>query len=329
MRAPERIHRLLTLVTVLQTGKHFLADDLAAQVRTSRRTLFRDLNLLKQVGIPVKFDPARRTYHIEQSFFLPPVNLSLPEVLGLMMLVHKQASAERLPNFPAIVGAMLKIESTLPREIQEYCGMAVKAVECRPMPSTDAAQVGDTFELAWQATYHREKLRLHYDSFLEREEIDAVVRPYRLTFIGRGWYIVGYSELHNQVRSFKLDRISSIRLTGESFEPDPDFDLARHFGNAWQMIRDGQEHDVRIRFSPRVAGNVEEVLWHHTQQTRRQPDGSLIFEARVDGLREILWWVLGYGKEAVVEQPLELRTMIREHVQEMSREYIARERAAS
>ena len=66
------------------------------------------------------------------------------------------------------------------------------------------------------------------------------------------------------------------------------------------MIRGDQSDHVCIRFSPKVTRNVEEVLWHPTQQTSLIEDGSLRYEVDVDGLDEIAWWVLGYGKEAVV-----------------------------
>lgn len=321
MRAPERIHRLLKLITLLQGRKRLLADDLAREVRSSRRTLFRDLTLLKQVGIPIKYDPVQRTHQIEQSFFLPPVNLTLPEALGLMMLVHKYGARAGLPNYPAVATAMMKIESTLPHEIQEYCGHAVEAVSCRPAATTDATQIGHTFEQMWQAVYHHEKLDLRYDSYYDKKEIELTLRPYRLIFIARAWYAIGFSELHNEVRTFKLDRIVSATRQDDTFEPDPEFDLAHYFGNAWQMIRGDREHNIRIRFSPRVAGNVEEVLWHPTQQIQHLEDGSILYEVRVDGLREIIWWILGYGKEAVVEEPPELRQMIAEHLQSMCDNY--------
>lgn len=321
MKPRERIGRLLKLITLLQSGRRLLADDLAAEIRTSRRTLFRDLDLLKQVGIPVKYDAATHAYQIEQSFFLPPVNLTLAETLGLMILAHKQARAAQVPRPDAAATAMMKIESTLPRDIQEYCGSALAAVAYRPAPTTDTSQLGRTLDRIWQGAYAHEKVQITYDSFYEGKYIELVLRPYRLSFISRAWYVIGFSELHGEVRTFKLDRVVLAIPTGQPFEPDPDFDLGRYFGNAWQMIRGDREYDVRVRFTPKVAGNVEEVLWHPTQQVQRQDDGSLVFEAKVDGLREIVWWVLGYGKEAVVETPDELREMVAEHVRAMSRQY--------
>ena len=89
------------------------------------------------------------------------------------------------------------------------------------------------------------------------------------------------------------------------------------------MIRGDRRYHVTIRFGPKGAGNVEEVLWHKTQQTRRLEDGALIFEADVDGLGEIVWWILGYGQEAVVEQPPELRELLAQHARTMAGHYAA------
>ena len=50
------------------------------------------------------------------------------------------------------------------------------------------------------------------------------------------------------------------------------------------MIRGDQRYRVRIRFQPRVAGNVEEVTWHKTQVTQRMEDDALLFEVEVDGI---------------------------------------------
>lgn len=321
MHEKGRIYRLLRLITLLQTGRHFLAEDLARQVKVSLRTLFRDLRLIKDAGVPLVYDPRNRTHYIEQSFFLPPVNFTMAEVLALMMLVRRYSSSSTVPVLPAATSALMKIESTLPRDIQAYCGTVVDKVAARHLPMTDATRTSRAFEQLWHAAGRHETVEIAYDSYYEGKEIHTRLDPYRLMFAARGWYAVGYSHKDAEVRTFKVDRVASLRGTSARFTPDPQFSLAKYFGNAWQMIRGGCEYDVSILFSPKVAGNVEEVLWHPTQQTERLFDGSLRYRATVDGVHEIAWWVLGYGKEAIVEEPEELREIIVEHIKAMSRAY--------
>ena len=124
--------------------------------------------------------------------------------------------------------------------------------------------------------------------------------------------------MHDQERTFKVERMLRATPTGQRFDLDG-FDVSQYFGHAWQMIRGEPRTHVQIRFSAKVAGNVEEVLWHHTQQTQILPDGSMRFEVDVDGIHEIAWWVLGYGQEAVVEAPAELRDPAAAHRGDVAR----------
>ncbi len=318
---PGRVHRLLKLIILLQSGRTFLADDLAREVRVSRRTLFRDLDMLKLAGVPLIYSKREHSYAIEKNFFLPPVNFTFSEVLMLMAIVRKYASRAVVPNLEPAATALVKIESTLAPEVREYCGGALKAIEFRPPPVSDASTVTETFNLLWRATLKHQAVDLAYDSYFERAEIKTELQPYHLTFVSRGWYAIGRSSLHGAVRTFKLERIVRARLTGGSFEPDPAFKPADHFGNAWQMIRGDKRHHVAIRFSPKVAGNVEEVLWHRTQQCTTLEDGSLRYEVDVDGIEEMAWWVLGYGKEAIVEKPAALQRIIAEHARATAEHY--------
>ena len=83
------------------------------------------------------------------------------------------------------------------------------------------------------------------------------------------------------------------------------------------MIRGRKRHDVVVRFRPLVAHNVAEVRWHRTQRVTWNEDGSIDFRASVDGLTEIRWWILGYGDQAEVLAPQELRDELRRHAEAM------------
>ena len=84
------------------------------------------------------------------------------------------------------------------------------------------------------------------------------------------------------------------------------FQIDDYFGDAWSMIPEGKLYKVKLRFGPRVAGNVAEVLWHPRQKLTWHDDGSLTFEVEVDGLGEITWWLLGYGDQVEVIAPAPL-----------------------
>jgi hypothetical protein len=97
--------------------------------------------------------------------------------------------------------------------------------------------------------------------------------------------------------------------------------VQRYFGSAWSMAPEGRVYDVHIHFDPKVATDVAEVQWHSSQRIRWNDDGSLEFFARVDGLGEIAWWVLGYGSCAEVIAPEPLRKSVLQSAMAMVQRY--------
>ncbi len=128
------------------------------------------------------------------------------------------------------------------------------------------------------------------------------------------------------MRTFNLSRIESLETLAERFTVPRSFSIERHFRNTWLLIPgDGADDRVVIRFKPLVAKNVGEVIWHKTQQLEFQTDGSLLFKAQVTGLGEIMWWILGYGDQAEVLEPRELREMVAKRVKNLAAMYNGKE----
>jgi proteasome accessory factor B len=121
---------------------------------------------------------------------------------------------------------------------------------------------------------------------------------------------------------YNIGRIVSVQLLDGTYKIPVRFNLERFLGDAWHLIREPQQrHEVVIRFQPQVARNVAEVRWHRTQTCRWLDDGALEFRVTVDGLTEILWWILGYGDQAEVLAPPQLRSMLRDRVARMRQTY--------
>jgi predicted DNA-binding transcriptional regulator YafY len=312
-----RVHRLIKLITILQSGRDQDAEALAHHLGISRRTIFRDLKLLEHAGIPFRFESRRGGYTIEEAFFLRPLHFELQEALALMLVTRRFLARQAHPIYQKALDAAMKIQSTLPSAIREYCGEMLDGVSVLWQPVSSADASSDVFRSLQQAVALRKRIEMDYHSVAEGADIHLAADPLRLVFIDRGWYLLAWSHVHEQVRTFKLDRVGHLRIRDDSFEPDPSFSERAHFGAAWRMIPDGKIHDVKLRFSPVVADSVEEVQWHESQVCSREADESLIFEARVDGLREIVPWILGYAAQVEVLEPRELRDAVRCHVQRM------------
>lgn len=114
-------------------------------------------------------------------------------------------------------------------------------------------------------------------------------------------------------------RVSSSKITAG----DPAGFFQRHLlGDALHELRDPQgPNEVVIHFASEVARSVAETNWHRTQKSEYLLDGRLEFRVAVDGLEEIISWILGFGDLAVVLQPPELRDRLRRQAENMVRNY--------
>jgi len=305
-----RVYRLLRLITLLQGRQGYTANELAEELQVSRRTVFRDLNMLEMAHIPYYFDPERGGYRISEHFFLPPVNLTLTEALAMLVLTGRLRSTTRLPLLAESGRAAMKLENALPRGIRQHVGSVIERLSVWFGPASRHEGLDPLFDRLVGAIVARRVCRLVYISFHERKQIVTSVRPLRLIFHARAWYMIAFSGRHREIRTFKLVRIRKVTVTRRTFRHPSDVDLQEYFGDAWGMIPEGRRHDVHLHFEPKVAGNVAEVCWHHSQQVEWNDDGSAEFRVTVDGLGEITWWILGYGDQVEVIAPPALRKRV-------------------
>ncbi|MBN2584068.1 MAG: YafY family transcriptional regulator [Planctomycetes bacterium] len=315
-----RLHRVLKIITLLQTNRYYSADELADELEVSKRTVYRDLNMLELAGIPFYYDRSRHGYLIHQTYWLPPVNLDLEEALSLIAVAAGASDEGAVPLLGKAADAARKIESQLPLAIRAAVGQMATGLTVRRSPVARHKDLEGAYQTVRQAVARRRVLRGLYISFFEKRQIQVTVEPYWLVFHERAWYVIGRCSQHGDIRTFKLGRFVELRELGETFKA-PALTLEQHLGNAWRFMPEGKEYDVSLRFSRMVAANVAEVQWHRTQKVTWEDEGSMVFEVRVDGLREILWWILGYGDQVEVLKPKPLRDRVRKTAQNMLTHY--------
>ena len=253
----------------------------------SRRTIFRDLDSLRESGVPLEFDSEHDRYFIPSAFFLPPTNFTTDEALAIIALVGKITTGARLPFSDSARLAALKLESSLPTSLRRDVRGVVRRIQINMNQVNTLAGKDAIYQRLVSSIEERRVVRIKYGSLSEWVSITTKLRPYHLLFSRRSWYVIGKSSLHRQIRTFNV----------------------------------GADSHVVIRFQSVVAHNVAEVLWHKTQQIDWLEDGRMDFTVHVSGFNEIAWWILGYGDQAEVLQPLKLRRLLARRVANMYRLY--------
>ncbi len=253
---------------------------------------------------------------------LPATNFTPEEALAMIVLAHELGSSHQLPFFESARSAALKLENALPHRLREELKRATRAVRIKTGPVSARRGERGYYEELVDAIGTRRAVRMQYESLAEESEVRTKLHPYQLLFSRRSWYVIGHSSFHRQTRTFHVGRIRRLEPLDETFQIPRGFSIERYLRNAWHLIPEpGPDQRVTIRFQPQVARNVAEVAWHPTQQLHFREDGRLDFQVTVSGLNEISWWILGYGDQAEVIEPPELRQMIARRARDMLAQY--------
>ena len=307
----KRLTRLLNLVSALQSGKGINADGLAETCGISRRTVFRDIESLKSAGVPIDYNNSNKQYRLDSTHYLPPTNFTLKESLALILLIERSAPIGPGSFSQAAREAANKIELTLPVAERDKLRELTSSISVQPPPTNPLDSQGQAYDVFFQASLSRQAVQMQYGCQTDYETIKTELNPYHMAFHQRSWFVIGYSSLHEEIRTFNLGRVFDAKLLDREFEIPPSFSIEKHFGNAWGMIKDdGPDQIVRLRFSSLVAKNVSEVSWHPKQKFEFNEDGSLEYQVKVSGLREIVWWIMGYGDQVEVIGPAKLRKQV-------------------
>jgi len=315
-----RLYRVLKLLTLLETGRPYNADQLAEACGVSRRTIYRDLNALEAAGIPVFFDRATGRYRLHETGLMPAVNLRMEEALALVLLASDLGRTGGLPLLEPARDAAAKLEASLPLGMRAMIEGLARTTTLRATPTARHRGLQPTLRLVQDAIRRCQPLDAVYISFHDEGQIRTRLAPYWLLFSERAWYVIGRSSRHGEVRTFKLGRFKRLAPAEGRFTRPKGLSLEKHLGNAWRLMR-GQTHEVHLKFSPLVSPNVAEVNWHRTQQVAWDEDGCVHFRATVDGLSEIVWWVLGYGDQVEVLAPAALRRRVADAARRMLATY--------
>ena len=307
-----RVSRIIQILTAVQSVQRYRADDLARLLGTSRRTIFRDIKILQHAGVPCQFDRKDCRYKIDPQFSISIPELSEQEALGLILLVHKAQENVHFPLKDSALKAAIKIETGLPERIKRYCNAALQHISIKPFNQERCDFLDQTFTKLLTAILRKQILTIHYYIPSERKKITTDLSPYHLMYNDQIWYVLGKSSYHNDIGAFNLKNIKELKSLEKCFIEDKNFNVSDYLGQAWSMVPEGRLYHVKLRFLPEVAYTVSQTQWHSTQKVTFENDGSAIIEFRVDGLNEIIWWILSYGDQVEVLAPRILRQKILE-----------------
>ena len=232
------------------------------------------------------------------------MKVSQGEVAALL-LAQKSLEQFRGTTFERpLAAAFRKLSHSLGGEMEVAWHELEQALSVRSS-GTGLADM-QVFDALAKAVMEGSEVEFAYHKLAGEKAERRVVQPYHLGCIENQWYLFGHDTARGAVRTFALPRIREVGRTGEKFRRPKDFSLAKVLDGSFAVFEGGQARKVRIRFTGVAARLVGERVWHASQKLARE-GRALMLEMKVGLSPDLRQWILGWGAEAEVLEPADLR----------------------
>ena len=315
------VERMMLIHERLRDGAALNCTRFADELDVSRKTIQRDIDHMRdRLGLPLEYDRGTHSYvYTSPVEAFPTVQMSEGDAFALFVAERALEPLRGTPLFDRLQSTFEKLTSNLK-------GSVDLTSEDQQVVSFSQFGEGRTNAVAFDRLQkaHNEQREVTFaykKPGASRAEIRNV-RPYHLTHRDNLWYLVGHDLGRDDIRTFAHPRMHDVALTKKKFTLPEDFSPETFFANALGVVAGkGEAYDIHIRFSANVAERIEERVWHESQQSKRRRDGSVDLHLRLGSLIEIERWALGWGAEAEVISPSNLRQQVATTTKAMAARY--------
>ncbi|MEX2656337.1 MAG: YafY family protein [Balneolales bacterium] len=288
--------RRLKILYLLQSGKKLTSNTLMEEFCVSKRTVYRDLKVIQELGVPVTHYPDTG-YGILRDGLIPPIMFNFRELAVIMMglsFVKSQINDEMVNDAENVA---LKIRSSVPTNLQKQMNILEQRTLVSPyIHNIEKREEGGDWFVLCSAFVDKKTATFLYQDRKGNHSV-RTIDPYALIHFTDHWNVIGYCHDRRALRNFVLSRISDIRL-GESFV------VSEREYNKEELLYERAEQEIEI---------IIDVNKHKAFSFLSELPGKILskkeFSTRlrvtfvIDNLDYINEWLLRFGKHITILAP--------------------------
>lgn len=286
--------------------------ELQQRLEVSRATLHRDLrDLRERMQVPIVYERETSTYRIDSSverYELPGVWFSAGEI-------HALLSMQQLLN--AFDSGGLLAEHVGPLR-QRLLGMLESATDSaddiaqriRILSAAARHYAPQHFQQIAAALMERRRLSVEYVARSKGDTSQREISPQRLTHYRDNWYLDAWCHLRDELRSFAVDAIKTVKTLDGAARDIPESELDAALGSGYGIFAGAQVQWATLVFTPERARWVAAEHWHPEQQGRFLDDGRYQLCLPYSNDPELIMDILKYGPDCEVVGPAGLREKV-------------------
>ncbi len=316
--------QIFILLLLSENKRGYTINDIHASLEkwdviVDKKTISRDIDSLSGICFISEEERNGRTYYTADKFRLRDITFTSPELVSLAFLLELLKPYQYMTmgrQARELIHKLLDNTTNLNREfIKHFNGMVT-------INTNDyiTDEINPEIEdLLQSAITGMRKVQITYRSFGADEDTIRIVQPYELLINDGALNVVGFCELRNEVRDFRVSRIKGIIALEESFHIPEDYYLTRT-RNKFIHLSGNVIEPITIAIEGQTAKYIKEYevdLADEIQET----DTGIIFMRNTAVTEELVRWILQFGSGAKVISPAHLRDKIREALEESMKLY--------
>ena len=316
------VHRIHLIDEEIRRGTYPNKKILAKKLEVSERTIFRDLEFLRNFyNAPMEFDATRNGfYYTDPDFYVKSVTLSEGELFSISLFDKLLSQYKNTPLEKKLKSIFEKITLSLPDSVQVDSGFLSKDITTisEPMPVIDV----NVFSKIMESLQSRTTIEFDHYSLDDSQKKNRSIDPYHICCKGGSWYVIGFCHKREEVRIFALNRISNVRITKLHYSIPKNFKVGNYIDSGMGVWASEKiKYKIRIKCSKKLATVAREYKWHPNQELEIQEDGSVVVSFETTQMHETLKLVMSLGSDAVVLEPEELADLVVESAQNILSNY--------
>lgn len=309
----KKLERMTAIIYLLHEKGKLTARDIAGHLEVSERTVYRDIDALSQIKVPVMACEGRQGgYEIDPGYFLPSIRLSEDEIINFMLLL-KLGKEIKIPQLYGSYDMLrMKLLNAVTKDSRLKIKRFLDKFEVCINRINPEGYIGNILETIIQSLEEEKRIKIWYYTPLKNTVTERIVSPYRFIFDEGGWYVTGYCHLREDKRTFRLDRIQNIELLENTCSYPAD----------WEA--DENTHRAAQHYQLQVDRCFYEVIKHNDYMENRQilKDGDLLLvDIYTESEDSILELALKNPTTVKIIEPESLYERIKEIVESLGQLY--------
>lgn len=277
--------RLFKIIYYLMENGKSTAPELAEKLEVSIRTIYRDIDIISSVGVPIYVTTGRNGgIQIDDSFVLDRLILSDKEKEDIITALKSVSivddrNSDTLSKLSAIFNT--KNEDWLEVDFSRW---------------GNKAQDNTMFQKLKEAIISRKMLCIVYAN-TRGEVIERVICPLKMVYKAKNWYIKSFCMNKSNFRIFKLTRIIQARDMEKNFDP-------MEFPQEKKEMKVNYEN-VILRFPQRMAYRIYDEF--EVDEIHQDDNGDFIICAPMPIDEWLIGYLLSFGSKVCIIEPKYLK----------------------